>query len=216
MLLAAQDQALPTRWRRKHIEKSADSSLCRMCGEMDETIMHVVSECRMLAQKEYKARHDKVASIVHWSLCKKFQLQHSEKWYDHRAEKVLENKEVKLLWDFNVQTDKEIHARRPDIILVDKEKGKTWVIDIAVCGDGRVEQKEREKIEKYQELAEEIRKIWRTSAVVVPIVIGALGGIAKLKKYTKQLGIELERDRLQMTALLETARILRKTLNIPE
>lgn len=29
---------------------------------------------------------------------------------------------IKLLWDFNVQTDKVIQARRPDIILTKKEK----------------------------------------------------------------------------------------------
>ena len=35
--------------------------MCRLCGDRDETINHIISECSKLAQKEYKARHDWVA-----------------------------------------------------------------------------------------------------------------------------------------------------------
>ena len=42
--------------------------------------------------------------------------------YDHRANKVVENEDVKVLWDFNIQVDKFIEARQPDIILVRKKK----------------------------------------------------------------------------------------------
>ena len=41
-------------------------------------------------------------------------------------------------------------------------------MDITVPGDGRVEEKETEKQEKYQDLARDIRKLWN----VVPIVVG--------------------------------------------
>ena len=45
---------------------------CRLCGKADETIAHIESECQQLAQKQYKGwRHDKVAQIVHWKLCRK-------------------------------------------------------------------------------------------------------------------------------------------------
>jgi hypothetical protein len=36
-----------------------------------------------------------------------------------------------------------------------------------------------EKIEKYQDLARELRKLWNTRTEVIPIVIGALGTLAK-------------------------------------
>ena len=48
------------------------------------------------------------------------------------------------------------------------------IIDVAVPGDARVEQKEKEKIDKYQDLAKELRKLWKVKTRVVPIVIGAL------------------------------------------
>ena len=42
-----------------------------MRGEMDESIVHVIAECKKLAQKEYKQRHDNIARIVHLELCQK-------------------------------------------------------------------------------------------------------------------------------------------------
>ena len=60
----------------------------------------------------------------------------------------VENEKVKLLWDFVIQCNREIIARKPDIILVDKENKLTKIIDVAIPGDARVVEKEREKIEK--------------------------------------------------------------------
>ena len=67
-----------------------------------------------------------------------------------------------------------IGCRRPEIIFVDKRaKEANYVIDIAICGDARVKDKELEKIEKYQFLREEIGKLWKMKKVtVVPIVLG--------------------------------------------
>ena len=45
----------------------------------------------------------------------------NSKWYEHQAQPVIENDACKILWDFNVQTDHFITARRPDIIFIDKE-----------------------------------------------------------------------------------------------
>ena len=71
LLCAAQEQAIRTNYVKRHIDKSVDSPLCRMCGERGETVQHIVSGCEKLAQKEYKRRHDNVAKRVHWELCKK-------------------------------------------------------------------------------------------------------------------------------------------------
>ena len=76
-----------------------------------------------------------VSQNVHWNLCKKFDLPHATNWYDHVAEKVTENNKAKVLCDFSIQTDHVMEARRPDIVVLDKEMDHTWVIDIAVPGD---------------------------------------------------------------------------------
>ena len=70
MMMAAQEQALRTRNIRKVIDKEKISEICRMCGEREETVAHIVSECKKLAQIEYKNwRLGKVAAIIRWELC---------------------------------------------------------------------------------------------------------------------------------------------------
>ena len=53
----------------------------------------------------------------------------------YRAEKVLENDDVKLLWDFHVQSDHVIEHCRPDLLLVKKKSKEAIIIDLAVPGD---------------------------------------------------------------------------------
>ena len=85
-------------------------------------IIMIISECSKLAQKEYKARHNWVGKVIHWEMCKKFKFGHTNKWYMHNPAPVLENDSDKLPWDFNIQTDHLIPARRPDLIIINKKK----------------------------------------------------------------------------------------------
>ena len=213
---SAQEQALRTNYTKFHIDKNADSPLCRMCGEKGETISHLVSECGKLAQREYKRRHDNVARYVQWQLCNKGCLERAEKWYEQQPEAVIENENFKLLWDFTIQCDRFIEARRPDIVWVDKKNKEAKIIDIAVPGDSRVAEKELEKIEKYQMLREEIGHVWQMNKVtMIPVVIGALGVISdKFERYMEKLDVKIAMEIIQKTALLGTARILRKVLSL--
>ena len=63
---------------------------------------------------------------------------------------MLENNDIKILWDFSIRTDRIIEAREPDIVVVDKRNSETVIIDIAVPGDFRVKDKEVEKIERFR------------------------------------------------------------------
>ena len=38
-------------------------------------------------------------------------------------------------------------------------------------------EKEDEKVERYQDLAKEVRKMWGVRTKVIPVVVGALGSI---------------------------------------
>ena len=212
LLCAAQEQALRTNYIKHHIDKSIDSPLCRMCGKCGESVQHIVSGCEKLAQKDYKRRHDNVAKKIHWDLCKKHDLEHQEKWYDHIPEGAVENDKVKLLWDINIQCDNMIEARRPDIVVIYKKDGVCIIVDITVPADRRVEKKEQEKVEKYNDLKREIGRMWGIRKVqVVPVVIGALGSVTKrFDKWIEKLDIQCNFVDMQKTALLGTARILRK------
>ena len=90
---------------------------------------HILSECKMLAQKEYKRRHDSIARLVDWKLCCKYDMSRGEKWYEHQPEGVVENERCKNLWDVTIQCDHVIEARRPDIVVVEKENNKTIIVD---------------------------------------------------------------------------------------
>ena len=132
--MAAQNSAIRTNHIKARIDKTQQNSKCRLCGDRDETINHIISECSKLAQKEYKARHDWVGKVIHWEMCKKFKYDQANKWYMHNQEPVLENDTHKLLWDFGIQTDHLISARRPDLIIINKKKKKRIckIVDFAV------------------------------------------------------------------------------------
>ena len=65
LTLAAQEQALRTNSIKQSVDKTSETPLCRLCGDSTETVRHIVSGCKKLAQGEYRKRHDKVAQRVH-------------------------------------------------------------------------------------------------------------------------------------------------------
>ena len=89
--IAAQNKAIRTNHIKARIDKTQQSSKCRLCGDWEETINHIISACSKLAQKEYKARHDRVGKVIHWEMCRKFQFDHTNKWYLHNPATVQEN-----------------------------------------------------------------------------------------------------------------------------
>ena len=136
----------------------------------------------------------------------------------HNPAPVIENDTHKLLWDFNIQMDHLISARRPDLIIINKKKKKKKkrickIVDFAVPADHRINLKECEKKDKYLNLARELKKLWNMRVTIVPIVIGAFGTVTKgLLKRLEDLEFGGRVETIQMTALLRTARILRRVL----
>ena len=65
LLILAQDSAIRTNHIKARIDKAQQNSKCRQCGDREETINHIISECSKLAQKEYKTRHDWVDKVIH-------------------------------------------------------------------------------------------------------------------------------------------------------
>ena len=65
LLCAAQEQAIRTNYVKHYIDKTSESSLCRLCGKTGESVQHLVSGCEKLTQKEYKRRHNNIAEKVH-------------------------------------------------------------------------------------------------------------------------------------------------------
>ena len=101
-------------------------------------------------------------------------------------------------------------------MVIDKKERVCLIVDIDVPADRRVEEKEQEKVEKYQDLKREIGRMWEIRKVqVVPVVIGAIGSVSKgIDKWIEKLDIKRNFVDMQNTALLGTARILRKVLEM--
>ena len=183
----------------------------------NETINHIISECSKLAQKEYKTRHDWVGKVIIWEVCKKLKFDHTNKWYMHNPAPVLENDTHKLLRDFDIHMDHLISARRPNLIIINNNNNskKENLQNCRLCrpADHWIKLKECEKKDKYLDLARELKMLWNMKATIVPIVIGAFGTITKgLLKGLEDLEVGRRLETIQTTALLITARVLRRVL----
>ena len=210
-----QDQALRTSYIQRAIAGTNISPKCRKCNQKDETINHIDSECPALSQKQYKMRHDTVARVVHWNLCKKYQMPCSNNWYEQQPQPVTENENAKLLWDYRIRIDRVITTHQPDLTLVDKTNKKVLLTDVAVPWVSRAEQKKQEiKGDKYQNLRIELRRLWDKPVEIVPIIIGALGTIPKsLKRDLEELGADVAPRLLQKSVVLERAHIIRRVID---
>ena len=216
-LFAAQEQGLRTRLFRKAIVGEDVVAECRVCGKSGESVGHLVAGCSGLAQREYHRRHDRMGLRVYWELCRKYGVKCAERWFEEVPDEVRRSEEgnVEIWWDRAVETTKQLEHNRPDVVVVDRV-GKRWVfVDFSVPWDKNVWVKENDKVGKYSPLALEVRRMHGVDTRVVPIVVGSLGVVSnRLGGYLKELGIPDVLGGLQTSAIIGTANILRKTLNI--
>ena len=89
-----------------------------------------------------------------------------------------------------IKTDRKVSYNRPDVVVIDREENTWYIVDFAIPMDHHVKEKEKEKIDKYMDLAAEVRSQFRVKTVIVPIVFGALGTVpAKLSEWLEKLEI---------------------------
>ena len=65
------------------------------------------------------------------------------------------------------------------MVVVDKKERNCKIIDFAVPGDSRIEEKEKDKKEKYQGLGRELQKISNVKVKIILLVVDLLGAIPK-------------------------------------
>ena len=110
---------------------------------------------QQINSKEYKTRGDLVGKVIHWELCKKFKLDHINKWYMHNPKCVLENEAYEIPLDFQVQTDHLILARRPNLVIVTiKKRKKEKMSNRGLCRSDRWQSKNRKKQKKKKKKKE--------------------------------------------------------------
>lgn len=180
-MIAIQDNVIPTKNYRKHILKEDITDTCRKCGKQGETIDHVISGCPDMVNTEYLQRHNMAAKIVYLKIIKQFKINKPiEPYYKYSPPNVIDDDNYKLLWDRSILTDKPIRANRPDIVFTINDLKTTYLIDIAVTHSHNMHNTYREKINKYTELAAEIKNIWKQDNVkILPFIISNTGVVPK-------------------------------------
>ena len=99
------------------------------------------------------------------------------------------------------------------MMITNKKKRTCKKVDFAVPADHRIKQKECKKKDKYLDLARELKNLWNMQVTIISIVIGAFGTVTKgLLKGLEDLEVGGRVETIQTTALLRTARILRRVL----
>ncbi|KAL0840474.1 hypothetical protein ABMA28_015720 [Loxostege sticticalis] len=224
-MIAIQDQIIETRNYQKHILRTPNlpTDLCRKCISNSETIQHITGACKSIVQTDYKHRHDQVANIIHQKLAHKYKLipptQKPTPYYKYVPEPVLENSHYRLYFDRAILTDRTTHYNRPDITLQDKKNHTATIIDIAIPNTHNLQNTIAEKLSKYTDLKDEIRRMWRLNEVsIVPIVLSTTGVIPKqLHQSLTTLHLPpLTYITLQKAVILNTCRIVRKFLQANE
>ena len=94
-----------------------------------------------------------------------------------------------------------------------KKKRIYKIVYFAVPADHRIKQKECEKKDKYLDFARELKKLGNMKMTTIPIVIGTFSTVTKgLIKGLEDLEVGGRVETIQTSALLRTARILRRVL----
>ena len=86
----------------------------------------------MLAQKEYKRRHDNVARAIHWICQENVGSSEMRGGMTMFQKLCLEMTITNFCGTFTVRTDHEIGARRPDLMVIDKRDRSCQIIDVEI------------------------------------------------------------------------------------
>jgi hypothetical protein len=191
-------RVINTRNYKKHIcglRSIIDKS--RICRTEGETIEHIISSCTVLAQSEYKKRHDIFAKIIHMNLAVKFKLlKGTQPHYIYKPKSYLENDNYKLYFDRTVLTDIHIQHNRPDIIILSKQQKQTCLLDIAVPNSHNITQTYNTKINKYLELSVAMRNLWcLEKKSILPLIISATRIVPQILDLENTLVVEIQKGK---------------------
>ena len=80
-IIAAQGQALQTKYNATKILQTESDRKCRICKQFDEIVEHVISACPMLAKEQYIKDMIECAQI-HVNICTEIRVKlDNEHWY---------------------------------------------------------------------------------------------------------------------------------------
>jgi hypothetical protein len=116
---------------------------------------------------------------LHYSICKTLGIETTENWYSHIPKPVCQHEDITELWNQGVQTDREVLANRPDIIIKNMKDKICSLIYVAIPSDRNVRNTGARKETKIQNFK------YRNSANVehemfMPVITGTTGIVEPL------------------------------------
>ena len=131
-IINMQEQMIETRGWKANRGLNVTKENCRLCDGHKETVIHILSGCKVLAGSDYLKRRNNalMALTVEWAKQESL-LPRDSVWYKQKWSKgtVLEKNGKKICWDFEFTMRKTTSARRPDLMIEDDDERKVWIVD---------------------------------------------------------------------------------------
>ena len=132
MVCAVQEQALRVNSIKYHIGGQDVSPMCRLCGKLSETVMHLSSGCLALSKPKYIIRDDIVGKHIQCLLLKKYGIPAANEWHNHVLNVVTDRDDDKITIysDKPIKTDKKVSYsyNRPDVVVIDREEDTSYIL----------------------------------------------------------------------------------------
>ena len=218
MILAAQDQGLTTR-ATLHVLYPETDPQCRFCRDAPETAAHLLSHCSILLQQDqYTTRHNRVCNIIHWNILKQYNINVSEKYWEHLPKSFESTAEVDIYYDKPIQLGQYIdnRANRPDIIIHNKKKKEAQIIEIGITSDIGITATTHRKTIKYADFKNILKREWELNNVdLIPVVMGVTGIYRKsLHNELSKIWAPVDVDQMQSAVVREGVSILKRALSL--
>ena len=189
---------------------------CRFCHEAVESPSHITSGCKILmADGHYTTRHNKVCRYLHWKICQAYGIETKPIW-EHEPEAITAHEEVVIYYDKIVMPGRYIEgsAIKPDIVIWDKKAKTAQIVEVTIPNDFGLNRAERQKVNKYQDLKNDLKHTWELKDIdIIPVVMGATGLMKdNLNDYLKSIPGSPSASEVQLSAIKETIKIVKRAL----
>ena len=222
-VFSMQEQIVETMaWKKMRVQ--SDDDQYRLCRKQKKTKQPLLVGCEKLASTEYVPRQKNALKVlaVGWTI-NNGMLPPGTKWWNENWTRgtVIQRNGYKLLWDWEHRMKTTNTVRRPDLTLDDKSRKMICIVDMACPYKSNTHKKRIEKLQKYQQLALELReRHGQYRVMVVPLVVECLGG--SIKQLTKDIKVLFKPEdvnsilsEMRKVVLWESDTILRKVTSGP-
>jgi hypothetical protein len=86
--------------------------------------------------------HIYITQYIYIYICKILGIETTENWYSHIPKPVCQHEDITVLWNKGKQTDRDIVANRPDIIIKNMKDKICLLTDVTISSDKNIIHKE--------------------------------------------------------------------------